>query len=353
MVSLNKWNIRNKKKQPHPLSLLEQSLFLKKLNRLLSQHYPLLEALRALQWNPKWKKTAIKMISSLKEGESFEVVLANLYFDKKIVSFVYFSLLHGNIREALQHSSELIDQQLFLIKKFEKIMRYPLVLLSIFLTLLYFVRTQVYPAFSQLFSTTTYTSVYRNVAIFIIDLIFNSLIILGLGIGLFLIIWFLCQKKFSTVQKIALYQRTPLIRYYVRANQTFLFSLHLSSLLKAGLSLKECIQFLKKQSELPILAHYSSYILEQLEDGCNVTSALPPCTLLDPDLRIIFQSDMNQKSLIMDLRMYAEYLLESVQAKLEKAMTLIQPIFFLFIAVSIIFIYLSILIPMFQLIQHI
>lgn len=337
----------------HSLSLNEQSLLLKRLNRLLGQHYPLLDALRTLQWNPKWNQTSKRIITGLKEGTSFDHVLGDLDFDPKIVSFLYFSMLHGNIREAIQQSTQIIDQQLAVSKKFKQVMRYPIVLFTIFVILLYFVQTTVYPSFLQLFSTSVYSSNVTIIGTLLIDFLFKSFFITTIVLIMCLIMWLIVRNRLTTEVKILFFTKLPLLSHYLRANFTFLFVIHLSSLLQAGLTLKESINILRSQNKVPILAFYSSYLMTELEIGTAISTVLPHCHLLEPELTDIFESNTSQDFLIKDLKMYADFLLNSIQNRMKKILNLIQPIFFMIIAISIIFLYLSLLIPMFQLIQTI
>lgn len=341
------------KRNKSSLSLQEQRLFLNRLNVLFKQHYPLLEALSALKWNSKWKLLIDQMITQLKEGQRFDEVLANLNFDKKIVSFLFFSMVNGNMTEAIQISIHLIDQQLLLFKKFQKVIRYPLLLFLSLGCLLYFIYTQVYPAFLQLFLSTSYHSSITLIAMYSIEKIFIIFFILFLVMFFLLLIWTLTKHKYSITKKIYIYQKLPIARYYIRSYFTFLFAIHLSALLKSGLSLKDSIKIIQNQKQQPILSYYSGFLLRELTAGRSIADAIPFCRLFKTDLATLFQKHSNTTLLKKDLTMYGHYLLDDIQTRLVKSITLVQPILFIFIAFSIIFIYLSILIPMFQLIQHI
>jgi len=93
--------------------------------------------------------------------------------------------------------------------------------------------------------------------------------------------------------------------------------------------------------------------MKELENGTSIAHALTQCHLFEAELTAIFKNNTSQTFLIKDLRMYADFLLDTMQEKMKRILTLIQPIIFIFIAISIIFLYLSLLIPMFQLIQNI
>ena len=179
------------------LSLQEQNYFLIRLSRLLDQHYTLLDALTVLQWNAKWEDHAKLIEYTLKEGNSLDTALARANFNTKIISFLFFAMKHGNIKKALQQSTQLIDQQLSLWKKFKQVTQYPIVLFFLFILLLYFIKTSVFPSFIQLFSTTAYTSDLTSFALSLINILFQTLIYGSILIICCGIYWLFIQKKNS------------------------------------------------------------------------------------------------------------------------------------------------------------
>lgn len=335
------------------LSLDEQNKFLIRLTRLLDQHYTLLDALVAMQWNRKWEKPAKDIIVTLKEGNSITTALEQAKFDSKIVSFLLFAMAHGDIRKALKQSIQLISQQLTLIRKFQKAIRYPLVLFIMFILLLFFIKTSVYPSFIQLFSSTAYTSDLTLFSMQLINVLFTIFTFGFLAICISFIYWTLVQKKLAIETKLKFYENIPFIKKIIRPQTTFLFSLHLSSLLQAGLSMKECFEILSKQQQLPLLSYYCDFLMQGLQRGQAISTILPSCTLLEHDISAIFQKNVTNDMLIKDLKMYADFLIELIEIKVKKIIDRIQPIFFVVMALSIIFIYLSLLLPMFQLINTI
>ncbi|WP_112181299.1 MULTISPECIES: type II secretion system F family protein [Paraliobacillus] len=340
-------------KKSTTLSLDEQNKFLIRLARLLEQHYTLLDALVAMQWNQKWENHSKEIITTLKEGNSITLALERAKFDSQIISFLFFSMAHGDIRKALKQSIQLISQQLTLIQKFKQAIRYPFVLFIMFILLLYFIKTSVYPSFIQLFSSTAYTSDLTIFSIRLINVLFTVFIICFVAISLGFLYWIYVKKNLSIETKLIIYERIPLIKKVIRLHTTFLFSLHLSSLLQAGLSLKECFEVLSKQQQLPLLSYYCDILMQGLQRGQAISTILPSCTLLEHDINAIFQKNVTNNLLIKDLKMYADFLIELIEIKVKKIITRIQPIFFVVMALSIIFIYLSLLLPMFQLINTI
>ena len=333
------------------LSLYSQYQFLQQLHRLLTNGYALLEALTMLMWDKKWSHHAKLISSRLKEGDSFDQSLQEANFHESIVAFMYLSRLNGDMVTAIEQCCLMLRQQMEHLKKFKQTVKYPILLLAFSAVLLYFVKTSVYPSFNQLFVTASESSTITQASIHVIDFIFNSiLIIFALSLIIYLG-WLGVRSTISTKQKINIYHCIPILRSTKKLNTTFLFSLQMSSLLKAGVSLKESLEILRNQILYPIIAYYSDLIIMELEKGNQVVDILPNCQLFETELTSIFSKSTNYQTLEKDLYVYAEFLIKRLQEKIVKLISLIQPVIFIFLAIMIILVYLSIMLPMFQLID--
>lgn len=339
--------------KPNKLSSSEQNRFLIRLTRLLEQDYPLIDALYAMQWNHHWRQPISQIVDALKNGKSMDTALEEAKFDTKIISFLYFASAHGDMKKALKQSVELLEKNSALFVKFKQAIRYPIVLFVMFICLLYFIKTSVYPAFIQLFQSTTYASTFTLGSLQIINVFLNVFIIIIILFMASLLIWAFIQNKCNIQTKIAVYKRIPLIKGLIQLYNTFLFSLHLSSLLHAGLSLKDSLNVLTKQTHHQVLSYYSHQILDHFAAGQQMTTILPSLHLLHRDLDVVFQKNSNTSDIGVDLHGYADFLLERLENMIKRTISLIQPVFFIIMGVSIIFIYFSLLYPMFQLIQTI
>ncbi|MFB1050370.1 competence type IV pilus assembly protein ComGB [Paraliobacillus sp. JSM ZJ581] len=342
--------IKHKQKR---LTSSEQNHFLIRLTRLLEQDYPLIDALYAMQWNHKWKQPITQMIHTLKDGKTLDTALEEANFDTKIISFLYFASAHGDMTKALKQSVLLLEKNSLLFLKFKQAIRYPIALFLMFICLLYFIKTSVYPAFIQLFQSTTYVSTFTMSSLKSIHFFFNTLIFVILLCIIASICWFIIQTKCTIKTKITIYQHVPFIKTMIQLYNTFLFSLHLSSLLHAGLSLKDSFHILAKQMHHQIVSYYCQQILNHYATGQQMATILPTLHLLHKDIDIVFQKNSNTEDVAVDLHGYADFLLERLENKVKKTIAWIQPVFFIIIGVSIIFIYISLLYPMFQLIQTI
>lgn len=306
-----------------------------------------------MQWDERIAEECRSITESLKQGKQLDEAFQLIKFDEEVISYLFFSRVNGELATTVKQCAEMMKSRLASVKKFKQTARYPVFLLFLTTSLLWFVKQSVYPAFYDLFSSSGSVSPILSFSIILIDLLFAS--IRSLIIFLFLMIPFVkfVQNRTDIDFQLKLYQKIPLYRGYLRKRITFLFSLHLSSFFHAGFSHKEAFEAIAYQNKHPILSRYAQYIIEDLELGTPISTILPTLYFLETDLQSIFQKHATSSWIEKDLTAYAEFLVDQMQEQIRKFASIIQPAVFCFLGFLIIFVYLSIMLPMFQLINSI
>lgn len=346
MITFN-FKDRNKLKEK------TQLYFLQRLCRLLKDGYPLVDALTIIQWDKQLRSTAKEMKIYLKTGKTIDEACELLQFHQIIVSYLYFVRFSGNLSLHLEKCAALFEQRMNYLSKFMRVIRYPAFLSVAFVVLLLFLKNSILPSFVELFQSTAATSSSILLSITIIDMVSTFILISIVIISFVTVGWFLYRKKVPLDSQLRVYEKIPLLRTALKYHTSFYFSLHLGMFLEASLSLKKTLTHTKKQVKLPIVSYYSGWIMEELSKGTRLESMLLQLSFIDKQLATIFQQRKNNDYLAKDLLAYSEYVTDFIERFVFRLITMIQPIFFSILAVSIIFVYLSIMLPMFQLIKTI
>ncbi|MGY0692931.1 competence type IV pilus assembly protein ComGB [Virgibacillus sp. FSP13] len=331
----------------------QQLLFLNRLSRLLQNGYTLIESLEVIKWNKTMKEPASVIMLALKSGSTLDQAFEKAKFNSIITSYLYFVRANGDIEASIRKCLNMYEQRLHYHRKFQQVARYPAILLLIFSVLLYFIKQSVLPSFLDLFQTSTEASSMLFISIMIIDFLSNFAYLLLILVIVFCLLWQINKRKIRIEKQIKLYSSLPIYRKYKQIQTTFLFATHFGSLLKTGIPIKEILNTMAQQTKLPILAYYSTLMIQELNQGRHITSLLSQLKLLDKQIPIIFQKNADVTALEKDLSIYAELLTEELHRKILKAITYIQPVFFLILAGFIVFIYITLMWPMFQLIKTI
>ncbi|MCM3738745.1 type II secretion system F family protein [Oceanobacillus luteolus] len=345
MVSSLKFMTKKRDMLPEEI----QMRFLKRLEHFISNGYALQDALEAIAWDKDLADISSHFLFRLKEGERLELIFEETKFHSSVSAFLSFIHSNSNLREAIKKCIEVMEQRFNTMKKLKLIIRYPLMLLFFFSLILFFINYHVLPAFQSLFLTSSQALTTITVVKWIMDFLQFSLIFCSILLLALTILWNYYSKKMPIEEQVKVTQRVPLYRHYLRIQTSFQFATHFSSLLKAGLSLKEILYELSNQQRLPIISYYATLLINNLEHGFHISNLLREFPLIEEQLAIIFQKNATTDVLERDLTLYSDMLLEEMERMTIKIITVIQPIFYIILGIFIIFIYLSLMWPMFQL----
>ena len=344
---------RFKKLTKERLSEEVQLIFLQRLHHLLKLGYPLLEALEVMKWDHRLASICEKVRHYLSKGYRIDKALDKANFHDTIVAYLYFVAINGNLILSLEKCINMFEHRLNSIKKFQKNVRYPIVLIIFFTILLVFLKQSVLPSFIELFRMNKEASQTVLWSLMFIDFFTNIILITIGGVLLFGIVWHRVKDKIAIETKIKLYNKIPIFRNYLTLQTSYYFSTHISMFLKAGLSMKEILQAITNQDKLPIIRHYANLMKEQLTQGQKVDHLLMALPFIEKQLSYIFQKNDDHDSLQRDLTAYVHYISEQMEQKIMRFIQLIQPTIIVMLGLFIIFVYVTLMWPMFQVIKTI
>lgn len=335
-----------------------QVLLIKRLARLLAHGYSLQNALTLMSYDPHQGKMAFTIKHFLKDGTSLSEAFKALNFSSYIVSFIYFSNASGQLDQRLKQCAFILEQQEVNRKKIQKVIRYPLILFSILIFLLIFIKIALIPNFSQLYHSmqTGVNETRPAVLMWSITVLNNTVSIISITVFIILagsLSWMILRYRLDIKKKVNLYKFIPIYRNFKSLSTTVSFSLHFSSLLDAGLTIKQSLQIIKSQPYLPILSFYSQSIIQALEKGVMLPEALNDLPLIKKEVASIVRRGIDEGDIEQDLKLYADLLIESFHERINQLISLVQPLFLIIFGVLIVILYLSILLPVMQWIQYI
>ncbi|UOQ42535.1 type II secretion system F family protein [Halobacillus salinarum] len=334
------------------LATSTQLLFFHRTGTLLHKGYPLIEALKMASWDAALKPVAAIIIEHLTRGDPIDVAFQNARFSQNIVHFLYFGRLHHDLPFLFQQCKDLLRLQKEYTTKLKQAIRYPFILF-LFLTVGFtIIKQNILPNFQALFAGTNQQP-FTFLFIQLVNGFINGLLILLILItGLFLL-WKMVKPKLVLEKRMKIYERIPLWKSYKQFLFTFLFSTHLSSLLAAGLTLRASLGIIAKQEKYPELAYYGCLILTNLERGNSLGQAVHSCVLFRDEMTSLFHHTNDLEALSQELSTLSQFLMEMLQDRLTMLLQYIQPVFFMMIAVIIIVIYASIMLPLYEWMQQI
>lgn len=347
-IFLNKFTFLHKRKKP---SADLQLRFLKQLHKLLSNGYSLIDAFQMIQLNHDFKPIATEVIDSLITGQQLAQSLKKVQFHPMITSYLQTIQSKGDMKEHLFQCITMFKNRQTYVAKFKEIMRYPLFLSFIFMILLFIIQQYVLPSFLTLFQASSGTTNLIISIIKVINLSLKGIFCLSILLAISYIFTRSMIPKISVKQRIKLYTSIPILRSFVTLYVSFMFAIHVSTLLQAGMTMKEILEHLTSQANHPIIAYYASILMTEVRKGEHMNQLLINLPLIEKQFAIIFQKTNNISALEKDLTMYADMLNEQFHRKVMQTIMMIQPIFFSLLAFLIILMYLAIMWPMFDILK--
>ncbi|WP_158589710.1 MULTISPECIES: competence type IV pilus assembly protein ComGB [Clostridia] len=340
-------------RQKNELSHHDQLRFLKRLHHLLTNGYPIIEALDSIAWDKRFSDFATHIMNELTTGASFDQALKKASFHPSITNYLAFAMSNQNLSENIKRSFQMFEQRLIYRSKFRQAIRYPILLLFIFLPILFMLKQIVIPSFIDLYRGTPGSSAILVIAMTLIDWLLLLLIITTAALCIFAIGWNYFKRNIPIDKQVTFYARLPIYRNFLTVQTSFLFATQFSTLIQTGLPFKAILQQMMYQKKQPLISYYARLMTAQLTEGRQLPSLLSQLRFLDTPLANIFQKDSNTATLEKDLNVYAESLMEETERRILKMLTYIQPVFFIIIGCFVLFIYMTLMWPMFQLIKTI
>ncbi|MEQ6375924.1 competence type IV pilus assembly protein ComGB [Bacillaceae bacterium S4-13-58] len=348
-------NLNFRKKPSKNLTLKQQQRLLKRLADLLEQGYPLQKALQLIKLDTEIPKEILDHIqNSLLEGDSLYDAFRHIGFNNDTLAFLYTTEVIGDLSHQLKKATTLLQEHLLLHQKYKKALSYPVLLCIVMLFLFSFLKLALFPQFILLFES--FQQLENNsfsLWMSIFSFLFNSFLFLLLFSVFLYLSWTIVSNRLTVQRKITILSKIPFLWKGVKQKVTFHFTTQLGLYIEGGLTIKDSLQLLRKENNLPYVQYCTSYLYQRLLEGEQLGNVVREIKLLDSQLSIVIQHGQETRSLGKDLQNYGYFIIETIHENTLKYISWVQPLSFFLLAGSIIFIYLMILLPLFQWMQTI
>lgn len=329
---------------------------LKRISSMLEKGYTLNEALNFLHVNEYGRKKAdlYTCMTLLSSGYSFRKALTDLKFHRDVLSYLYFAEQHGDMEFALRESSEVLYKKMTHLEKLTKILRYPAFLIITVIIILSVVQSVITPQFQQL-----YVSMNIEASFFSTFLLFIFLLLKWIGVGciglviVILTYYFTIFRKKTVYAQMNILLKIPIIKSSLIMFHSYFFALQLSNLLRGGMSIFESLRIFESQTILPFYRTEASHLIERLKTGAQLHRIIQERGFYEKELSLIILHGQANGQLARELYMYSQFVIEKLENNMVRAMTIIQPTIYAFVGIIVLFVYLSMLLPMYKLMENI
>lgn len=334
----------------------EQSNLLKHVGELLDRGYSLAEALEStsLQMEKGKKMQINNSIKLLKEGFAFSIVIQKLGFHQTLVSYVYFAEQHGGQAHAYIEASKYMLKQQKDKKELIKVLTYPLILVFATILLFVFVDQFLLPKFVSLFESMDLPSnLFTRVIILIGSTIPFVTTLLVVNLLIFTSYYLFAFKNYSALKQKEILVSIPWCGPFFQLLITHYFSVQMSYLLRGGLSINDAVSLFEGNQENKFDQELGVYLKQHLLKGISLEEIIKEQKIFERDFSMVIQHGQKNGKLDQELYFFSSYCMNRFQEKVNYIMKFIQPSIYLLVGVLVISMYLSILLPMFHLMDGI
>lgn len=343
------------------VSLTEKLMFARNLSVMISSGLPLSRAVKNISLQTKNKKLIgilNEIFDNLQAGNSFAVSLAKYpgIFDDLFVNMIKVGEASGNLEEVLNILAIQLEKEHDLISKIKGALTYPAVILVAMIGIAIIMLTYILPKLTSVFADMEVTlPTSTRIVIAISDVLRNNSILVGASLVAAVLLtrfFFMMPAGKKTVSFLAI--NIPLVKNLVIKVNCARFSRIYSSLLKSGISALESLKIL---SETLTNYYYKRALakgIEQIQKGENLSKIIAGNTKVFPILvsQMIQVGEETGKTEIVLLKLAEFY--ETEVGQISKNMSsIIEPILMIFIGSAVGFFAVSMLQPMYSIMDNI
>lgn len=286
----------------------------------------------------------------LSNGSSVVDLLQPFSIPKHLLIMIQIAEEKGDLPETLKHVANEMQFAEEMQKKVVKLLMYPIFLIVLLTTIFILFRTYFLPNLQQLASTNQHNvnSFHLSSTLLHLPDFFLLLLLITISISL-ICIYFV--KKQQVENQIKILVQVPVVNFFYKINVTRQFSRLLGSLLIAGFSLQQSLTILEEQDLSTHLSHITTLLKKRVIYGDSLSNAIHMLQLFTPSFEEFIKHGEKSGYLGREMIIYSDLLDERIQGILKSCISSIQPLFFIIIALCIVAAYISILLPMYDLID--
>ncbi|WP_096188437.1 competence type IV pilus assembly protein ComGB [Evansella halocellulosilytica] len=329
----------------------ERSIWLQDLVSLLEEGFSLSESLSLMKELHTYKKAKFcaDLYKGLIEGSELSTQLKSGGFTNEIVSYLYFSEKYGNLIEGLSNVKEILRKRNETVRKTAKMISYPVFLSFIIIIMAIVMAEGVFPHFEQYFTTIDHQLPYLTKLVIALLSAFNPMTIALTIIGLLLTVLLLKRKPYH--DRLYFVLKIPFLRTFIRSLVTYYVAAQLAPMLKHGLSLQRSLQIMSEESSNLFFQREATSISYYLLEGETLSEVLRSRGYYEPHFASIVALGERKGRLGQELERYSSYLFQNLYEDIQRKVAIAQPMILSAVGLIILIIFLSMMLPIFHMID--
>ncbi|QKS70928.1 type II secretion system F family protein [Paenalkalicoccus suaedae] len=330
----------------------DRASFLIQLSDLLKDGYPLLDALTLYQAFVKdrekdWIEDVKKLLT---EGDLLSDGLEAAGYSKDIRNYLQTIEKYGDLQVGLERTGTLLQKRASMQKQLKSILVYPFMLFIGVVLLGTVLMEGILPQFALFYESMGHElPFFTQIAIIFINWFRLPIFLIVVGSAVSFLIWF---KRKPVSEQVNVMINIPFISLYLKQLLTYYFAAQLAPMLQNGLSLQDSLCIMSEESKLVFFQLEASSLLEYLKDGEDFPALLASKRHFIPQLALVVSFGEKKGELANELDTFAQFLFTKMYERTYSLMKLIQPVFFCLVGLLVITLFLSMMLPVFSLLDE-
>ncbi len=294
-----------------------------------------------------------EMLLQMKLGEDVQTIILQSHMPKMFLEYFRFFQNKNSLSEAISKSLDICMMNEEYRQKLKSKLTYPLILLTFLFLFSIFVVFFLLPQVNQLFSS---FGIQKSLIVSIMFTFFNLLpliIIIIFGSLIFLMMRLILALKHKSFRIIEWYLRLPIFGICLQKYFSLKFALYYQELLNEEIDSATIITMLNEQMTETDLKIVLYEIYNRLLEGEALEDILKDFEYFDSLFISFFQMYISNPTQKDSLSHYIKLTYEQIDYWIAQLMKYLIPAIYLFVAVFVITIYISIIIPMMNVISDI
>ncbi|WP_100404794.1 competence type IV pilus assembly protein ComGB [Bacillus solitudinis] len=321
------------------------------IGHLMEKGYPIDSALSFLKHYVKdvTQNKISDVQHELRNGKSVHEAFSYLDVPSDIRSFLYFYEMRGEIGVGFIQAGTAYEKKEKIKIEFRKVFRYPILLAWLCVMVVILMHQFIVPHFQLLFaSLTSNPPLLTRIVFSFLDFFPLITVILSGGCFAVFLYYYFAIKKWHPTRKVEILLTIPFCKGITKRLMTYYFSLQFGQLLAAGLSLQHALSIFEEQEYLKFFQLEAGKMNNELNGGEPLHEVIKSCSYFVSQLSFVIENGERTGYLAEDLQYYSSILFQELEGTIHKGMSWLQPIFFLFMGATVFILFLSIMLPMFQ-----
>lgn len=340
------------------LNSSEVSTFCREISSMLSAGISLVRAMNIItgrDLSPKLRYAFTELLSSIKKGIALSdsMELLGKSFPVMLINMIRAGEASGRLDETMEKMADYYEKEARLAKSIKGAMTYPIILASLTVVVTVVLMTFVVPLFADIFKEMELPAITRVVMGISNALTDNFVQIASAVLIICAAVYFIMQVESVKLSFDKFKLKIPVVGKLLKIIYTARFARTLASLYSSGLSIINALQISKDTIGNRYLASQFEDVVRSVRSGNSLAASLAAVVGFDKKLSetIAVGEETGQLDTLL-ISVADSYDYDSDMA-IKRLMTMVEPVMIIILAVFVVIIMLSVLLPIFSMYSQI